>query len=378
MKELPFARPHIDDSDRAAVMEVLNGHILTHGPACTRLEQAFSQFVGEGAYCVSMSSCMAALHMSYFSQGIGPGDEVLVPALTHVATAHAVEMVGARPVFVDARPQDGNLDPVAAAAAVGPKTRALSLVHFVGIPGPVAELAGLDLKVVEDCALAVGSRLPVGDTGELRHVGMWGDCGCFSFYPVKHLTTGEGGMFLTKDPDLARKVALERAFGVDRQHHQRRVPGLYDVVALGLNYRMSELQAALGCSQMAKIEKLLERRRQNFTRLKNALSEVCEIQILDGPGNSHYCLTVVVAPDRRSELQRSLKEDGIGTSIYYPQPVPRMSYYRERYGYRAQDFPVAEAISDGSLALPVGPHLEPEDMDRIAARLKEALARCPA
>ncbi|MEZ5100176.1 MAG: DegT/DnrJ/EryC1/StrS aminotransferase family protein [Thermoleophilia bacterium] len=190
-RAIPFGRPWITDDDRAAVLRVLEGHVLTHGPECSAFEQEFAAFLGPDARAVTTSSCMASLHLAYLHLGVGPGDEVIVPAQTHVATAHAVEWVGARPVFVDCDPATGNLTAERIEAALTPATRAISVVHFLGIPCGMDEIARLarerGLFLVEDCALAVGSRF------DGRHVGLFGDAGTFSFYPVKHLTSGEGG-----------------------------------------------------------------------------------------------------------------------------------------------------------------------------------------
>ena len=368
VRDVPFARPWIADADRGAVARVLDGHILTHGPECAAFETEFARMLAPDAHAVSVSSCMAALHLAYLAFGIGQGDEVIVPAETHVATAHAVEWVGATPVFVDCHPATGNVTAETVAAAITPRTRAISLVHFLGIPCDmpaimaVAERHGL--RVIEDCALAVGARL--GD----RHVGLFGDAGCFSFYPTKHLTTAEGGMFVTRHRDVAERVARLRAFGVDRSHGERPRPGMYDVPTLGLNYRMSELSAALGRAQLRRLPMNLARRRANFTRLRDALAGRPGVRVLDAAGpaavNSHYCLSVVLDGEgRRDTVAAGLRAAGIGTSVYYPQPVPRMRYYRDRYGYDPHRFPGATAISDHSIALPVGPHLVGEDITWI-------------
>ncbi|MEE9149605.1 MAG: DegT/DnrJ/EryC1/StrS family aminotransferase [Candidatus Tectomicrobia bacterium] len=378
LRNIPFARPWITADDRKAVMEVLDGHILAHGPQCKAFETEFAAFLGDGAHCVAVSSCMAALHLAYLHFNIGPGDEVIVPAQTHTATAHAVEWAGAKPIFVDCDLATGNLTADAIADAISPRTRAISVVHFLGIPCDMPAIMAIaerhGLKVVEDCALAVGARFGG------RHVGLFGDVGCFSFYPVKHITTGEGGMFVTRHPAVAEAVARLRAFGVDRTHTERSVPGMYDVPSLGLNYRMSELQAALGRTQLRRIEVNLERRRANFNALKQGLKELSDIHILD-PRNrdaksSHYCLSVVWGDKlqgQRNELAVHLNEAGIGTSIYYPQPVPRMSYYRNKYGYDAGAFHRAAQISDQSVALPVGPHVTADDIKYIADKLSSAL-----
>lgn len=281
---------------------------------------------------------MAALHLTYMQLGIGPGDEVIVPAQTHVATAHAVEAVGARPMFVDCEPETGNPDPTKIEALITPQTRATGLVHFVGIPCNMDAIMDIadrhNLRVVEDCALAIGARY------RGKHVGLFGDAGCFSFYPVKHITTGDGGMFVSRHKELAERVAKARGFGVDRTFGQRTTPGMYDVPTFGLNYRMSDINAALGQVQLSRIDDILGRRKRNFRTLSTALSDVPHVHVLDAhtsdAQSSHYCLSAVLTgplAGRRNELIGKLKSAGVGNSIYYPQPVPRMSYYRNKYGY---------------------------------------------
>ena len=376
---IPFARPLITDRERSAVLEVLKGDILTHGPQNRAFEEEFSVFIGGGS-CAAVSSCMAALHLSYLEMGIGPGDEVIVPAQTHVATAHAVEMVGARPVFVDCELQTGNLDIAILESRITPKTRAIGLVHFVGIPCDMESIMEIarryQLKVIEDCALAVGSRF------QSKHCGLFGDAGCFSFYPVKHMTTGDGGMFVSTSNNLTEKIRITRGFGVDRTFSQRSIPGVYDVPSLGLNYRMSDINAALGRVQLSRMDDFLELRARNFDTLRNALEHVDELTLLDSPtgdfANSHYCLTAILngrLAGSRNEIVSKLRKDGVGTSIYYPQPVPRMSYYRRKYGYDASRYPNATAISDHSVALPVGPHLDTDDVDYIADTLIRTIAK---
>lgn len=377
-RTIPFARPWITDDERKAVLEVLDGPILTHGPQGKAFEAEFAAFLGPNAHGVSVSSCMAALHLAYVHLGIGQGDEVIVPAQTHSATAHAVEWVGARPVFVDCDPATGNLTAERIAPAITPSTKAISVVHFVGIPcemSPIAALAEQSgLKVIEDCALALGARL------NGTHVGLFGDAGTFSFYPAKHITTGEGGMFVTRHPEVAEAVSRLRAFGVDRAHAERAIPGLYDVPTLGLNYRMSELQAALGRTQLRRVEENLARRRTNFEALKRALAGIPRVRVVDADAfaqrSSHYCLSLVLDGDlgaRRNAIVGALNGRGVGTSIYYPQPVPRMTYYRTRYGYDAGRYPNAGEISDRSIALPVGPHLNGDDVAYIAEVLSQIL-----
>lgn len=366
-RDIAFGRPWITDAERAAVDAVLRGDTLTHGPQCAAFEREFSAFLGEGAHSVALSSCMAALHLACVHFGIGPGDEVIVPAQTHTATVHAVEWVGAKPVFVDCDPLTGNITPQGIAAAVTSRTKAVLLVHFLGVPCDMPAIMALarrhGLRVIEDCALAIGAR--IGG----RHVGLFGDAGCFSFYPVKHMTTAEGGMFVTRHHDAAAAVAATRAFGVDRSNG-------YDVPVLGLNYRMSEVSAAIGRAQLGRLGESLRRRRENFAALRDALRAIGPLAVLDSTdpdrSSAHYCLVAVV-DGKRNELLARLKARGVGTSVYYPQPVPRLSYYRRKYGYEAVRYPQAERISDRGFALPTGWHVSSGDVDYIVNAVRQAL-----
>jgi perosamine synthetase len=377
-RRIPFGRPWITDAERQAVMQVLSGDVLTHGPQAHAFEKEFAAFLGTGAHCLTTSSGMAALHLAYWQLGIGAGDEVIVAAQTHVATAHAVEAVGARPVFVDCDITTGNMDSSAIEALITPRTRAIGLVHYAGIPcdmDAIMEIARRrGLKVIEDCALAVGTRY------HGTHAGLFGDAAIVSFYPVKHITTGDGGMFITRHADLAAKVSKARAFGVDRGFAERAIPGVYDVPTLGLNYRMSDINAAIGRKQLERIGAILERRRSNFTRLKQGLAGLKGVSVLDAverhAESSHYCLIVLLDADagqRRDAVIGSLNAAGVGTSVYYPHPVPRLKYYREKYGYDHSRYPNAERISDRAIALPVGPHVGEQDIDYIVHTFAQAL-----
>lgn len=374
-RQIPFGKPWITEAERNAVLEVLAGDVLTHGPQAHEFEKEFALAIG-GGRALTLSNGTAALHLAYWQLGIGPGDEVIVPAQTHVATVHAVEIMGARPVFVDCDLATGNITSAAIEAAITPRTRAIGLVHFLGIPCEMSEIMEVairhNLKVVEDCALALGTKY------DGVHAGLFGDAGTFSFYPVKHITTGDGGMLVTRNPELAEKISKARAFGVDRTFSERRVPGVYDVLSLGINYRLSDINSAIGRAQLKRLDVILERRRTNFARLKQCLAGIEDLAILDVVSpkqtNSHYCLTVVLdgsSASDRTEIINRMKARGIGTSVYYPHPIPRLAYYREKYGEDLSRFPNAARISDQSIALPVGPHLQVEDMDYIGQSLSE-------
>lgn len=368
----------LGDEEKRAVLEVLDGTTLTHGPLVRRFEADFAAYTG-AEHAVATSSCMAALHLACIALGLGPGDEVLVSAQTHVATAHAVELCGARPVFVDCDPETGNVDPERLRSAITRHCRAIALVHYLGFPADIRRIVKLaerhGLAVIEDCALALGA------TADGRHVGTWGDAGCFSFYPAKHITTGEGGMLITRRRDLAEKAARLRAFGIDRNVvHERALPGTYDVPGVGLNYRMNEMSAALGIRQLRRLPEFLGARRRNYARLAAGLAELERVAVL-GAGRSveHsacYCLVLMLdaaVAARRTELMLRLGRDGVGCSVYYPAALPCMSYYRETYHTGESTAPNAAHISNASIALPVGPHVGPDDVDYIVARVRAAV-----
>lgn len=377
VRELPFGRPMIGDEEREAVLEVLRSPQLVHGPRAQAFEEAFAAMLGASAYATSVSSCTAGLHLAYVHLGIGPGDEVVVPAETHVATAHAVEITGAQPVFVDAD-ATGNIDVDRIAAALTPRTRAISVVHYPGRPADMDRIMSLagrhGLFVVEDCALAIGARF------DGTACGLFGDVGVFSFYPVKHMTTAEGGMVVSRHDAIVASIANIKAFGYDRTPAERKVPGVYDITRLGLNYRMNELAAAIGLVQLRKVPAMQAQRNANAVALRRALAGAGGFTLLAAGDarrvHANYCLVAVLddeVAERRAAIIAALRRAGIGTSVYYPVPLPLSTYYRRKYGAHPADFPNARRISAQGIALPVGPHLTEDDMAVIAAALTRAI-----
>ncbi|MBK9292981.1 MAG: DegT/DnrJ/EryC1/StrS family aminotransferase [Oligoflexia bacterium] len=379
MRNVPFARPIIGAEEKQAVAKVLEGDTLVHGPVAKEFEKKFAQYT-KAPHAISVSSCTAGLHLAYFYLGIKPGDEVIVPAQTHVATVHAVELCGGKPIFVDAEINTGNIDISQIEKAITPKTKALSVVHYLGMPVDMPKVMAIakkhNLFVVEDCALAIGTKY------DGIHAGLFGDVGTFSFYPVKHITTAEGGMMILKDDAMAKKLTFQKAFGVDRTPSERVVPGVYDVIMLGFNYRMNEIEAALGIEQLKRIDGFLKTRKRNYEALEKHLKEVDEVQLFQsshGPfESSYYCLSVILKGNlskKRTQVLTSLKELGVGSSVYYPQAVHQFSYYKNKYHYADNAFPVASLISDTSVALPVGPHLNEEDVNYVADSLKQVIQK---
>jgi perosamine synthetase len=374
---IPFGSPILGEEEIDAARQVLSGTQLVHGPRAADFERRFAERAG-ATHGITASSCTAALHLSLLALGVGPGDSVIVPAMTHVATAHAVEHCGARPVFADADPATGNIDPDAVAAAIDATTKAVMVVHYLGLPCDMDRItaAAPGLPIVEDCATAVDA------TYDGRTVGTIGVTGCFSFYPAKHITTSEGGMLITMDDAIAATVRHRKAFGYDKMLGERTRPGVYDVTALGFNYRMSELHAAIGLVQLDRLDAFQSARAANFAALTAGLGEIDGVVVFPGvhgkATSSHYCLNIVLPRDGsipRDAVVNHLTAEGIGTSVHYPGAVPLFAYYRERYDHRPGAFPVAEWIGDQTISLPVGPHLGPSDPARIAAAVREGVER---
>lgn len=377
MISIPFGKPIIGDKEKQAVLDVLNTPILVHGPKAKEFEANFASYTG-AKYAVSVSSCTAAMHLAYFYLNLGVGDEVIVPAQTHTATAHSVELCGAKPVFVDSELETGNIDINQVESLISNKTRAIAIVHYLGMPVDMEKLIAIakkhELFILEDCALSIGSRI------DGKHTGLFGDVGCFSFYPVKHMTTAEGGMLITNNKNIAETIGRQKAFGLDRHVGERKVAGLYDVNMLGLNYRMNEIQASIGIEQLKRMDEFIEARQTNYNDLMTQLSKIDEITLFkssyDTFQSSYYCLSILLTKSinkKRFEIIQYLKDKGIGTSIYYPRPVPHMTYYKTKYGYKEDSFPVASQISYDSIALPVAPHVTLKDIKYIVENLKNAI-----
>jgi dTDP-4-amino-4,6-dideoxygalactose transaminase len=376
---VPFGRPIIENEEKQAVASILNGPILVHGPKASEFEDKFAEFT-KAPSAVSVASCTAGMHLIYFALGLKEGDEVIVPAQTHVATAHAAELTGAKAIFVDVNADyDGNVILDKILEAVTNKTKAIAVVHYLGSPVDIKKLADFckakKIFLLEDCAHAVGTYY------EGLHAGLHGDAGVFSFYPVKHITTAEGGMVITKNESLAREIKLLKAFGIDRHHGERVQAGIYDSKQLGFNYRMSEIHAAIGVEQIKKINRFLDIRKNNFHALEKVIENFNCVRLLKQPFNevkhsSFYCMGLLLSEKiklNRQNIMNDLKNLGIGSSIYYPHPVPRMSYYQKKNGYKSEDFKGAAMISDTIIALPVGPHISNLDLNYMIDTLKQII-----
>ena len=380
MRQIDFARPMIGAEEKRAVLECLESPQLVHGPRSIEFENSFSLFMG-GGFSTSTSSATTALQLAYLTLGIGNGDEVIVPSLTHVASANSILSVGATPVFVDIDSQDGNILVSQITQAITPQTKAICVVHFLGIPVDMKAIMEIaksnNLFVVEDCALALGSRV------QGTHVGLIGDCGAFSFYPAKHITTGEGGMLVSKNSDLIDRAKKVKAFYYDKGVGDRKIPGLYDIVGFGLNLRMSEIAAALGNAQLKRATEFILKRKNNAEELANCIGQNKYGQLMPisipETDSSYYCASFVLKPkyvENRNIIATSMNALGIGTSIYYPIALPESTFYSSNPSIsRTISSENASRLANANIALGVGPHLEPSDMVYVAGKLLEVLKK---
>jgi dTDP-4-amino-4,6-dideoxygalactose transaminase len=378
---IKFGDPQVGVEELEYIKTIFDSKIFVHGPVTAEFEEKFKSNFGY-EHALTVANCTAGLHLAHYSKTkhLAVNDssrfEVICTAMTHVATAHAIELVGLKPVFVDCNDFDGNVDVDLLEQAITGQTVGIAAMHFNGVPcdiNRIMEIANRhDLYVVEDCAIALGASV------DGKPVGSFGDAGVFSFHPVKQMTTGEGGMIVLNSPDFYESLKLERAFGVDRTFGERKQAGMYDVPLLGFNYRMAEIPAAMGVKQTEKFSKYEKIRKSNFEFLKNAFADITGLEVMGAEINedrAYYCLIAKVEGDRenRDRIAATLKSKDIQTSVYYPHPVPRLAYYADKYGYSADKFKNAVDISDKSIAFSIGAHLSEADLLYVVSSLKEVI-----
>ena len=363
--QLPLSAPSFTEAEAQAVADVVRSGWLTMGPLTAKFEQAFSAFVGSGNG-VMASSCTAALHLAFAALDLGPGDEVIVPSLTFVATANAVAYTGATPVFADIiSPERPLIDPEAVRALIGPRTKAVCAVHYAGYVADMPALRALTdrhgLALVEDAAHSPGARSPEGPAGSL------GDISCFSFFSNKNLVTGEGGMATSDDEHLVKRMRLLRAHGMTATSwdRERGHASGYDVVERGYNYRPSELEAALGLVQLDKLPAMLARRRELVGRYRQGLAATPEAGLvpfdaeLDEMSSCHIMPLVTPSEDDRDRLRAAAADAGIQTSVHY-QPVHRFRVFQPQ-----EPLPVTEDYARREVTLPLYPGMADADVDRV-------------
>lgn len=385
--KVPLARPWFDEADEHSVLETLRSGWVGPGPKVAAFEQRFAEYV-DAPHAVTVSSGTAALHLAVMAAGFGPGDEVLVPAFTWISTPNAVEYVGARPVFCDVNPVTFNIDMTDAATRVTPQTRGIIPVHLFGLAadmGAVTELAEkVGLFVIEDAACALGCFW--GD----RHVGTIGDVGCFSFHPRKSITTGEGGMLTSGRKDLDVTFRSLRDIGSDRANYSPKHAAqqlLPDYTVLGFNYRLTDLQAALGLTQLAKFDSILEHRLECARYYDELISGTTLAEWLQPPVlhrhrehafQSYICrltppdedeVTLRDWYDRRNRLMQKLYEVGIATRPGTHAPH-MLGYYRAKYKIRPADYPQSWRADWLTMALPIYVGLTADEQEWVCDRLR--------
>jgi perosamine synthetase len=375
MREVPITRPHLTGREGAAVAEAIASGWVSQGPRVRAFEEAFAARVGAAA-AVATTSCTTALALALHVSGVGPGDEVIVPSLSFIATANAVWHCGARPVFADIDPRTYNLDAAAAERAIGPATKAIVPVHQVGLPADMDAFLGLaerhGLAIVEDAACAIGALY------KGRPIGSLGPLACFSLHPRKVITTGEGGMIAVQDPAVAERLRRLRAHGMDASdlaRHTAREVVLESYPERGWNSRMTDIQAALGLCQLEALDRILGRRRELAERYTAALARIPHLEAPYDPSYAtrtwqSYCVRVVPgAPVGRTELMRGLLRDGISTRRGV-MAIHEEGAYRDRSEARPPlDLEHTEAAARETLMLPLFPDLSEEDQDHVLDRL---------
>jgi perosamine synthetase len=352
---IPAAQPIIGDDERAAVDRVLLSGMLAQGPEVKAFEDEFSPHV-DNRHCIAVNSGTSALHMAFVAAGIRAGDEVIVPSFSFAATANAVRLTGATPVFADIETHHFNLDPTAVEAAITPRTRAIMPVHLYGHPAAMSELQAIcqrhNLLLFEDAAQAHLASL------HGTKVGAFGVAGSFSFYPTKNMTAGEGGMVTTGCDHIARQVRLLRNQGMERR---------YENEVIGFNTRMTDIHAAIGRVQLAKLAGWTAQRQHNAAFLTKNISGVITPPVANGAVHVYHQYTIRVVGLNRDAFAEELTKNGVGNGVYYPAPIHRLPSFG-----LSLDLPVTEQVARECLSLPVHPSLSQGDLEKIVTVVNNA------
>ena len=368
---IPYGKQTIEQDDIQAVVDVLQSDFLTTGPKIAEFEQTVADYVG-AKYAVAISNGTSALHAACFAAGIGPGDEVITTPLTFAASANCVLYCGGTPVFADVDPKTYNIDPEDIQRKITDRTKAIIAVHLAGQPCDMDAIHSIarehGLIVIEDGAHALGSVY------KGKKVGSMSDMTTFSFHPVKPITTGEGGMIVTDNEDFYKKMILFRSHGITRDDSmmtRNDGPWFYQQFDLGYNYRITDIQCALGCSQMKKLDRFLARRKEIVARYNEAFADCDNIitpyQLSDTESGWHLYIVQVKNCDRRQVFE-TMREKGIGVNVHYI-PVYMHPYYQE-HGYENVHCANAEEIYSHIMSLPLYPGLTSEQQDYVIDTLK--------
>jgi perosamine synthetase len=376
---LPYGRQSISEDDIQTVVDVLRSDWLTTGPKVAEFEEALAARVG-AKYAVAYSSGTAALHGAAFAAGLKPGDEAITSPLTFAATANCVLYQGARPVFADVSPDTLNLDPDLLAERITPNTRAILPVDYAGHPADLDPILALGerhgLTVIEDACHALGADYKGRRTGSIAHMSV------FSFHPVKHVATGEGGMVTTDRADLAESLRRFRNHGISGDARQRHASGQwhYEMVQLGFNYRLTDIACALGISQLKKLEANLARRREiaarytaAFRNLRGVIAPSVRSDV--NPAWHLYPIRIDYSQPKkdRAYIFRALRAENIGVNVHYI-PVHLHPYYRDRFGYQGGEYPVAETAYEQLISLPMFHAMTEQDVEDVIAAVSKVSA----
>lgn len=375
---VPYGQHHLDEDDIAAVIEVLNSNVITQGNTVEEFGRRLAEYCG-AEFGVAVSSGTAALHISMAALEIGPGDEVITTPMTFCATPNAVLYQGGTVVFADIDEKTLNIDPATIEQKISERTRAIVPVDFRGHPASLAEIREIadrsGLAVIEDGAHSIGSSYTRDGTEYKCGSGVHADACTFSFHPVKHITTGEGGAVVTSDQGLYERLSLLRKHGIDRREEmfsekERDGSWIYDMECLGFNYRITDFQAALGLSQLHRIEEKKKRRREIVDYYNDRFSDIDDLILPpereDVDSNFHLYVLQVRDNERfdRYDLYTYLQQVGYQPMVHYI-PVHLLSYYRNRFGFRRGDFPVAENYYDRAVTIPLYPTLTDIQVERV-------------
>jgi dTDP-4-amino-4,6-dideoxygalactose transaminase len=374
--QIEFFKHNIDDEARQAVLSVLETPYIAMGEVVGELETEFAKYLNT-PYALALHTCTDALFLSLKALGIGPGDEVITTPLTFVATANSIVSVGAKPVFVDVDPDTGLIDFQEIEKHITPKTKAIIPVHLYGQMADMEALAIIAKKnslfIIEDSAHCIEGNINRIQPGQL------GDTACFSFFATKNITSGEGGMLITKSEAIYESCRMMRSHGQTLSADQRYKKTVlsWDVEIIGLNHKLTNFQAAMLLPQLRKIDALWKRRRDIYRRYQAAFSDAgIQIpKILNNCKSGLHLFTFWVDNKDRDQMQIALKEKGVHCTINY-NPVHLLSFYRKNYGYRERDFPHAERIGGSTLSLPFYPRLKQEEIDYVIQTVIETVKGC--
>ena len=376
---IPYGRQHIDAEDIKSVVDVLQSDWLTTGPKVGEFERTFADFVG-AKYAVAVNSGTAALHAAMYALGISPGDEVIVPAMTFAATANCVVFQGGTPIFADVDPETLLIDPSSVEDRISPKTRAIIAVDYAGQPCDYDTLAAIAGK--HNLALVADACHSLGALYKDRPVGSLAFLNAFSFHPVKHITTGEGGMITTDDSKLAERMRLFRNHGITTDHRQRDAQDswFYEMVDLGYNYRLTDFQCALGLSQLKKLPLWIQRRQEiarHYDEAFRSIPRVKPLSVQNETFHAYHLYVVRLDLDGkdldRSVVFRKLREAGIGVNVHYI-PVHLHPFYKNRFHTRLGLCPIAEAAYEQIISLPMYPTLKDKEQGMVIEYIVKELS----